>query len=87
MRALVFSVSKEFAKLLSGEAFLPDGGNYGQALLEEREDAGSLQCAAGFYLEGDWEQHTEETFGSHELFGGAQYFRALDEFRWLLIFC
>lgn len=82
VRRLVLRILKQIASLLSGDAALPDDGKCGQSLQEEREEAGKLECQAGFVLDDNWETDCHQKFGEERLYGGAQYFRALDEFRY-----
>lgn len=81
VRRIVLRVLKEISHLLSGDASFPEYANYGQSLQTEWDEVGQLECEPDFELEGDWEEIAKNKFAEGQLYGGAQYFRALDEFR------
>lgn len=82
VRRMLLRVLKATKSLLSGDASFSNHTSYGQPLQQEWEEAGRLYYKDGFELEGDWEQEVHRLFGDRRLYGGAQYFRVLDEFRW-----
>lgn len=81
VRRILLRVLKEIKSLMSGNASLLNNTGYGQPLQLEWEEAGRLNYRHGFEIDGDWEQEAHRLFGDHRLYGGAQYFRVLDEFR------